>query len=59
MNEPSNGAISKIENHQAALLCPPKPAARPSNCSETLTTGLVEAIAMITTTNIGSMKTRS
>ena len=59
MNEPNKGAIVSIETHHAAGLWPPKPAARPSSCSANFTTGLVEAMAIITTTNIGSIYIRS
>ena len=55
MKEPRRGAIIKIENHQAAGECPPIPANIPRSFSENLTTGLEDAMAMITTTNIGSM----
>ena len=55
MKEPSRGAIIRIENHQAAGEPPPSPANIPSNFSENFTTGLEEAMAMITTTNNGSI----
>ena len=55
MNDPSMGAMVKIDSHHAAGLCPPKPATTPRIFSESLRTGLVEAKVMITTKNIGSM----
>ena len=55
MNEPSSGAIVRIASHQAAGVAAAQPRdARAAPLRERMI-GRVEASAMITTTNIGSV----
>ena len=56
MKEPSSGPTVRIASHQAAGVPPPRLATRRSTALGEPTTGRVEAIAMTTTTNIGSVK---
>jgi hypothetical protein len=55
MNEPSSGVRVRITSHQAAGVPPPRLASRRTIDSAKLTIGRVEASAMITTTNSGSV----
>ena len=56
MKEPRSGPIVRIAAHQASGVLPPRPATAPMHLSAKERTGRVEAIAMMTTTNIGSVK---
>ena len=56
INEPNNGAMVRIASHHATGRPPPSDAASFSACSAMRITGRVDASAMITTTNIGSVK---
>ena len=56
MKEPRIGATIRIESHHAATVPRPRPANARRHCSAKRSTGRVEAIAMMTTTNIGSVK---
>ena len=55
MNEPSSGPTVRIANHQAAGVPSPSAATRRSARSASTMIGRVEASAMITTTNSGSV----
>ena len=55
MNEPSSGPTVRIVIHHAAGVPPPRLASRRSVASASSTIGRVDASAMITTTNIGSV----
>ena len=55
MNEPSSGATVRITNHHAAGVPPPRLASARSHDSASVMIGRVEASAMITTTNSGSV----
>src|SRR5690349_13468487 len=55
MNDPSSGPIVRIATHQAAGVAPPMDATLRSAASAKPTIGRVEASAMITTTNSGSV----
>ena len=57
MNDPSSGPTVRMVNHQAAGVQPPRFAIRFSADSAKTTIGRVDASAMITTTNIASVKT--
>ena len=56
MNEPSKGPIVRIANHHAAGVAPPKSANFFKDPSANWRIGRELAIAMITTTKIGSVK---
>jgi mRNA-degrading endonuclease toxin of MazEF toxin-antitoxin module len=55
MNEPKRGAIVRIDIHHAAGVLPPRPATARSARAASVTTGRVDASAMMTTTNKGSV----
>ncbi len=55
MNEPRSGATIRIESHQAAGVSLPKRAPKRRQFSAKRSTGRVDASAMITTTNSGSV----
>ena len=55
MSDPSSGPRTRIDIHQDAGVPPPARATIRSACSARPTIGRVEASAMITTTNIGSV----
>ncbi len=56
MSDPRTGPTVRIVNHQAAGVLPPNAAIRCSPAWAKTTTGCDAAIAMMTTTNIGSVK---
>ena len=56
MNEPSSGAMVRIENHHATGRRPPSDATTRRHCSASRMTGRVEASVMMMTTNTGSVK---
>ena len=56
MKDPNSGPIVRIVNHHADGVLPPSAATRCSTDCAKATTGRVDAIAMMTTTNIGSTK---
>ena len=55
MNEPSSGATVSMTSHHAAGVVPPTPASARNQVSASMMIGRVEASAMITTTNSGSV----
>jgi hypothetical protein len=55
MNDPRRGPTVRIVTHHAAGVPPPASAIRLSAASAKPTTGRVEASAMMTTTNSGSV----
>ncbi len=55
MNEPSIGATVRMTSHHAAGVAPPMPASARSQVSASMMIGRVDASAMITTTNNGSV----
>ena len=55
MKEPSRGPIVSVANHQAAGVLPPSAATLPIARSARTMIGRVEASAMMTTTNSGSV----
>ncbi len=56
MKDPSTGAIVRTASHHASGVRPPSAATRPITPSANSSTGRVEATAMITATNMGSVK---
>jgi hypothetical protein len=56
MNDPSNGPTVRIATHHAAGVAPPMLATLRSAASANPMMGRVDASAMMTTTNIGSVK---
>ena len=55
MNDPNNGAKTKIEHHHATGFPRPSAATPRSARSASVNTGRVAAIAITTTTNIASV----
>ena len=56
MNDPKIGATMRIDNHHAAGVSLPNRAKKLNAFSAKRNTGLVEARAMMITTNMGSVK---